>query len=289
MLKKLKRRFMLTAMLAFGMVMFALIAGINIVNYLQAVRSQDRMLEQIIDYERMSPEQSGDQKPPIYEMPWAGGPEKEFTPRFFVVRGDEEGNLDGFGNEYIFSVNESEAEEYTKDILMADKASGYYKDYRYRVVQEERELTIAFLNVSQEVNSGRRLLVISLLIGMISMLIVFFLLLLLSRPAMRPYLKNMEMQKRFITDAGHELKTPITSIVTSADIAAMEFGENEWIQNIQRQASRLKKLVNGLVMLSRLDEEVPFPEKTEFSFSEAVWETAEPLAPMAGAAGKGYR
>lgn len=101
-------------------------------------------------------------------------------------------------------------------------------------------------------------------------------------------MKNLEQQKRFITDAGHELKTPITSIATSADIAAMEHEGDEWIDNIRRQAARLTKLVGDMVALSRLDEETPFPEKSRFSLSEAAWEIAEPLAHLAKAKGKQY-
>ena len=101
-------------------------------------------------------------------------------------------------------------------------------------------------------------------------------------------MKNMERQKQFITDAGHELKTPITSIATSADIAAMEHEGDEWIDNIRRQAARLTKLVGDMVALSRLDEETPFPEKSRFSVSEAAWEAAEPFANLAKAKGKSY-
>lgn len=99
----------------------------------------------------------------------------------------------------------------------------------------------------------------------------------------------MEQQKRFITDASHELKTPITSIATSADIAAMEHEGDEWIANIQKQTMRLARLVNDLVALSRLDEETPFPEKCGFSLSDAVWEAAEPFAVLAKAEGKRYK
>jgi hypothetical protein len=100
---------------------------------------------------------------------------------------------------------------------------------------------------------------------------------------------NIERQKQFITDAGHELKTPITSISTSADIAAMEHENDEWITNIQEQSVRLTKRVNDLVMLSRLDEETPFPSPTCFSLSEAGWETAESFQAMAKAEGKDYQ
>ena len=101
-------------------------------------------------------------------------------------------------------------------------------------------------------------------------------------------MKNIERQKRFITDAGHELKTPLTSIATSADIAAMEYEGDEWIANIQKQTARLTRLVSDLVTLSRLDEEMIIYDKMVFSLSDAAWEIAEPFASLAKAGGKTY-
>ena len=76
---------------------------------------------------------------------------------------------------------------------------------------------------------------------------------------------------------GMNSKTPLTSIATSADVLAMEYDGNEWIQNIQKQTQRLSKLVGNLVALSRLDEERPFPDKAKFSLTDAAWEISESL------------
>ena len=166
---------------------------------------------------------------------------------------------------------------------------GYYEDYRYRVSRNDRGIIILFLNVEMQIQFMKSLLFVSLVIGIISLFLVLLLVVCFSRRAIRPYIQNMERQKRFITDAGHELKTPITSIATSADIAAMEHEGDEWIANIQKQSARLSKLVGNLVALSRLDEEMPFPEKDTFSLSDAAWESAEPFAVIAKAEGKKYR
>ena len=117
---------------------------------------------------------------------------------------------------------------------------------------------------------------------------VFGLVLLFSRRAILPYLKNMEAQKQFITNASHELKTPLTAISTSADVLAMEHAEDEWVRNIQTQAGRLSRLITDLVTLSRLDEEDPFPVRTAFSLSDALWEIREPFVSLALARGKAY-
>ena len=112
---------------------------------------------------------------------------------------------------------------------------------------------------------------------------MFALVVLFSGRAIAPYLRNLAAQKQFITNASHELRAPLTAISTSADVLAMESGENEWVQNIQSQSGRLSRLISSLVTLCRLDEENPFPERTEFSLSDALWEIAEPFSSLAAA------
>lgn len=287
MLKKLRQKFILSALLSFALVMLLVIAGINLMNSLAARRAQDRVIDGILEYE-LAPK-SEPRRRPINEMPWAGGPGSEFTSRFFVVRCDQNGEVKTFGHEFINSVDEETAGSYAKQALSAGRDSGRVDNYRYRVAEKEGETILVFLNVQADARQQSKLLLASALIGLGSFACVALLVLLLSKPAMRPYMENIERQKQFITDAGHELKTPITSISTSADIAAMEHEGDEWIANIQTQAARLTKLVNDLVTLSRMDEETPFPEPMCFSLSEAAWETAESFQARAKAEGKDFQ
>ena len=287
MLKKLRQKFILTALLSFGFVMLVLIVGINLLNHQVTRRSQDAIINGILDYELMPKNEP--KKKPINEMPWAGGPGNEFTSRFFVLRCDQSGAVQSFGHEFINSVDAETAEDYAMQALNSGRDSGRCGDYRYRVAEKDGERILVFLNVKAEEQQQNKLLLASGLIGAASFVCVTLLVLLLSKPVMKPYMENIERQKRFITDAGHELKTPITSISTSADIAAMEYENDEWITNIQAQSVRLTKLVNDLVMLSRLDEETPFPTPTLFSLSEAGWETAESFQARAKAEKKDFR
>ena len=287
MLKKLRQKFILTALLSFGFVMLVLIVGINLLNHQVTRRSQDAIINGILDYELMPKNEP--KKKPINEMPWAGGPGNEFTSRFFVLRCDQSGAVRSFGHEFINSVDAETAEDYAMQALNSGRDSGRCGDYRYRVAEKDGERILVFLNVKAEEQQQNKLLLASGLIGAASFVCVALLVLLLSKPVMKPYMENIERQKRFITDAGHELKTPITSIATSADIAAMEYENDEWITNIQAQSVRLTKLVNDLVMLSRLDEETPFPTPTLFSLSEAGWETAESFQARAKAEKKDFR
>lgn len=287
MLKKIQRRFILAAMAAFGTVMLLIIVGINAANYYRTTSMQDHLTAALLSNEQTHPGKPQAPPPPVGDMR-GRNPEAAFMTRFFTVHCDVDGRAREVLRDYISSVDEETAKTYAQAVLSKSREKGYYKDYRYLVSRSEKGISILFLNSAIQLQSMRSLLLVSLTIGLFSLLMVFFLILLFSRRAIQPYLKNLERQKQFITDAGHELKTPITSIATSADIAAMEHEGDEWIDNIRKQAARLTKLVGDMVALSRLDEEAPFPEKCRFSMSEAAWEAAEPFAVLAKAQGKIY-
>ena len=120
-------------------------------------------------------------------------------------------------------------------------------------------------------------------------LAVFLLALLFSGRAVRPIAQSVEKQRQFITDAGHELKTPLTIISANCEVLEMEMEKNEWLTGIEKQVARLRKLVNDLVALSRLDEGRPMGEEARFSLSEAVCDTALAFSPPPGAPGKRLR
>lgn len=120
-----------------------------------------------------------------------------------------------------------------------------------------------------------------MLLALLGLLSVFVLLLLLSRRMVRPVAESYEKQKRFITDAGHELKTPMTIISADADLAEMECGENQWISDIRRQAQRLTGLTNDLIYLSHMDEEQPKLQRIEFPISDVAEEMAQSFQSLA--------
>ena len=101
------------------------------------------------------------------------------------------------------------------------------------------------------------------------------LLVLLSGRIVKPFSENYEKQKRFITDAGHELKTPLTIISADAEVLTMDFGENEWINDIQSQTKRLAELTNDLILLARMEEQTGSAQKCMFPLSVVAEETCK--------------
>ncbi len=288
MLKKMSRRFVGIAMIAFASVVLLLFCAVNLWNYHIISAQQDRTLRLLQDFD-------SEGLPPFASEGFAMfGPvesfslEMQYMTRFFTVRFDAQGTPVELRQDYIAAISEQDAVSYAQDVLEKGRESGYYRDFRYLVTRTERGATAIFLNSERELRSMWSLLRVSALIAAIGLLAIFLLAVLLSKRAIAPFVRNMETQKQFITDASHELKTPLTAISTSADVLALENGENEWVRNIRSQTARLSKLISNLVTLSRLNEEKPFPEMADFALDEAVWEIAEPAAAVAKAKGKTY-
>lgn len=288
MLKKMRWRFIGAAMAAFTAVVLTLLCFVNLWNYHSVTAQQDEVLTRLMELEdRQTPFSPGRGAPPFDD--WSHfSPEVQYSLRFFSVHYDTGGAILSVNQDFIASISESDAESYADAVLESGKAHGYESGYRYLVDTTEDETVVLFLNSERELQTMKSLLWITLAIAGSCLVVVFGLVVLFSRRAITPYLKNMEAQKQFITNASHELKTPLTAIATSADVLAMEHDGDEWVHNIQVQSGRLSKLITSLVALSRLDEEDPFPARTGFSLSDALWEISEPFVSLARAKGKTY-
>ena len=261
------------AMIAFFAVIFSLSCFVNIWNYKSTTSGQDEILESLYAAQKEGiPE---DRVAPIENID-RYSKEVPYMIRFFSIEYDEDGETNLY-QEYIASLSDDDALEFGETIREKNATKGYYKGYRYLKKIDDNKTIILFLNSEKEIQMMKTLLLITIIIATISLIVVFLLVSFFSKYAIAPYIKNIEAQKQFITNASHELKTPLTSISTSADVLNMEYEDNEWVKNIQSQSNKLSKLINNLVTLSRLEEETPFINKSLFSISDALWETSEPF------------
>lgn len=287
MLKKMRKRFIAAAMAAFAAVILTLLCVINLWNRSDITRQQDETLQRIANMEANTFRPQQTDLPPL-----PGGErysqEVQYMLRFFSVTCTGDGHIRSVNQDFIASISRQDAELYTAAVLAKGHQRGYYNGYRYLKTGFGDGYRLVFLNAERELQSMNDLLMLTIGIAFGCLLLVFLLVVLFSRHAIAPYQRNLETQKQFITNAGHELKTPLTAIATSADVLAMEQDNNEWVQNIQRQSARLSRLISDLVTLSRLNEENPFPDKTQFSLSDVVWEAAEPFPSLSRARGKTY-
>ena len=133
--------------------------------------------------------------------------------------------------------------------------TGRTGNYMYRVtVQEDGCVTYAFLDISQETEAILRILLVTVAVGLGTWFLVLLLVIFLSRRAIAPIAQNIEKQRQFITDAGHELKTPLAVIISNVDVQELHGGKTKWLENIRSQALRLSDLTKQMLTLSKMDE-----------------------------------
>ncbi|SEV88371.1 Signal transduction histidine kinase [Ruminococcaceae bacterium KH2T8] len=294
MLKKMRLRMIMSSMLSYLAVIVFIAVLVNVCDYFVTTRKVDQTLSYILSFEQRIPDPVGrpDQQPGMNEAPPPGdfmempNIEENYMTRFFVVRFDSNEDVIFASTDYIASENETSAIELARRALDGGSEHGYMDEYRYVVEQNGDTTVVIFLNAGREIQYMKSLGSLSVGVAFVSLILVFILVVLTSKRAIRPIENNIKQQKRFITDASHELKTPLTSISTSIDVLEMEHGEDEWTGNIRSQIGRMTKLVSELVMLSRLDEDMPLPDKESFSLSNAAWEIAEVYEPQAKAQDK---
>ena len=287
MVKTLRRKFILITMLVIFFVVGGIVGGINIVNYAKINGETDRVMQVLIENDGKMPmpkkeNQGGDlsdQGKPPQDVFFGMQSETPFKVRYFTVTVKEDGSL--FPNtENVFSVNDETAKEYVNAVINAKKTSGFYKEYKLGVKSLDSGTTYIFLDCAEELSSVKSILLTSLLLGGGAILLIFALILIFSKVAVAPIAESYEKQKRFITDANHELKTPLTIISASNEILELNYGENEWTKTIDGQINRLKELTEKLVFLSRMDEDDARINAAEFSLSSTVEEVASGFIPL---------
>ena len=176
-------------------------------------------------------------------------------------------------------------ENYTEDdaqtmldyVLEKGKTDGWYGSLQYFRKDYDRGTLVVFSDRSAEQLLLHKVLLVSILVFLLMEGVVFFLTMILTKRAMRPMQETFERQRQFISDAGHELKTPLTIISANVDILHDEIGENKWLSYIQSQAERMRVLVGEMMNLTKLEMGDKEKDFVDFSLSEAVSSAALPF------------
>ena len=213
-------------------------------------------------------------------------PETPFESRFFSVLLNEKGQVLQSDTGQIAAVDDQSAGEMAQAVWSSGSASGFQGDYRYIRAAEAEGPRFILVDCGRSLSNFRTTLIASVLVALAGLLAVFLLLLILSKRIVRPVAESYEKQRRFITDAGHELKTPLTIIGADLDLVEPELEGNEWLQDIRCQVRRLTGLTQDLIFLSRMEEETPPIQPIEFPLSDLTEEMAQSFQGLAKAQGK---
>lgn len=293
MIKRLRQRFIRIAMLSVTAVMLILSLIVNLANFISTDSDLTDMLDMLCENQGNFPSRNDfgiddtsdksmvpNRRPDNRRAPF--NQETPYSTRYFYLRFDGNGEPLLADLDHIAAITDDDISEYISVAQKHGAGYGYYSNYKFCVVQHGEDKYMAvFLDCYRELRSLKIFAVCSFAAMIICIVLVYIPIVFFSKKAIDPVVRSAKQQKQFITDAGHELKTPITVIATSLKVLEMETGRQKWIDKAMSQTERLKDLVNSLVTLSRMDEEESPLKFEHFSISETISETAESFVDFA--------
>lgn len=327
MINKLKRRFIILAMISLAVLLAVIVAGMNIINYEKVVSDADERIEVIEEnYSRLLGIPGGSFMPrgdvidrdgyeddtddmddiddlfdrddgPLFGRHGDRGPsmtrDEAEESRFFIATAGADGDIQQVNVDRISSVDEAEAISYAKEALSSGKDKGFAGEFRYSIEDDGLGMSITFLDCGRVLESFRNFLRYSILMSLIGLAVMFGVITYFAGRIVRPVAESYEKQKRFITDAGHEIKTPLAIIKANIDLMDMELDKKridkaelkDNLGDVSSQVDRLTDLTNDLVYLSRMEEGDSLV-MTEVPLSDIVSETAASFGPLADEKGK---
>ena len=293
MLKKLQKKFMAIAMFALTCLLLVQSLAVNAINIYQRDSEIKNILKIIANNGGVLPnsyiESSGHFSNifnPFGEMHL--NIETPYSTRYFVVE-LKDNLVTKISTEHIAAVDNTMAFEYAQEVYLEDKPGfGSVDYYRYLYTTDGDRSMIVFLDLQRDLALCLAFAFTSMIVSFATIAILTFFVYWLSRSALKPVADSIDKQKQFITDASHELKTPLTIIAANAEVLEMCEGENEWITSIKNQTTRLNHLVKNLVELTKLNEIYDDKHHYNFNISTALLETASNFEISAEVANKNF-
>lgn len=261
MIRTLQKKFIITAMTAVTILLLVMVIAISGIftfrTYSDISWTAQRMGH---EGQEKPPREDGIPQEDSYRRGLMGKREftrdNELSVRFFLVRFNTEGGITQTDTGRISSVNDEEANEIAKEICASGKSQGLYNGMYYSVQKVSDGTLVVCVDISSQINSVLSVVVISLVIAGVSWICMLLLVIALSKRAIVPIAENIERQKQFVTNAGHEIKTPLAIILANTEALELYTGESKWTRNIRTQTERLGGLMNNLLTLSKMDEAI---------------------------------
>ena len=288
MINKLKRKFLILGTVFMFILMSVLVLIMNLVNYRKVVSETDAVIRML-----SQPNMPFFIGQTLYDddvnsfVPPGMSPEVPYESRFFIVSASSDGDLINSDLSRIICVDEESVMEYISAALKSSSDQGFIGNFRFSKSADENGLRIIFLDCGRKLDQFRSFLRISVIVGLCGCLVVFLAFVFTAGIIVAPIAESYEKQKRFISDAGHEIKTPLTIINANVDLLELD-GEKEELTEIREQTVRLTGLTNDLIMLSKMEEAEHTIQKIDFPLSDLVSETAASFRAPAASRGLNF-
>lgn len=290
MIYKLRSNFISISALSLLVVLFVIIGVMVTLNITQLNRSVDELTDILVDNRGELPPPGVVDRAPKNKTQRSYFLTKEslYSTRYFTASFDRDGHITDLRTVFILSVSDETAAEYAEKALNSGHERGWISHFRFKVTHFADKSAVVFVDGSTNMEMSKQFILSAAAVLFASGALVMLLIVIFSKRAVKPVAESYEKQNQFITDANHELKTPLTLILTNLDIAESELGKNEWLDDIRSEGRRMSVLINKLVMLTRMDESGSDPKPMEFDLSETVKDVVSEFKSIAADKGRRF-
>jgi signal transduction histidine kinase len=256
MIKKLSQKIFWIIMVSLSIVILGIIILLGFLNYTNTIKTSSLMLDRVLNNEP---------KQPVIEI--------------------EEGSIDldlNIEGVYTFRIENSKIikssaenydktlEQYALKISNQNKEEGIINNYIYKVRKNKDICTVTLMENESVIKQTKIILLYTALGCIISVVIIYGIARRLSMVIVQPIEETFQKQKQFISDASHELKTPLAVIEANTDVLESEVGKNKWLDYIQNETESMNKLVNELLLLAKIENVDELKERKEFDLSKEI-------------------
>ena len=273
MFKKSRRKIVAAIMSILVLLWVGTLGVIYASSYFEMSKQNQEMLQAHAEMYNL-PNSFGEMMPPNRPAP-GGNPNFKpgFNPEspkfqlttFYTVAVSYDGKVLEIKNETPTVHTDTDLERLAKRIIKGEKNNGTESNLAFYKVDKGGYILVTFMDNTVINESAMTLLRYTLIFGGVAMVAFFFLSVYLARKIVNPLEESYQKQKQFISDAGHELKTPVSVVNANAELLSRELGDNQWLQNIQYENERMGMLVGQLLDLARTENVTPQMEHINFS------------------------
>lgn len=285
MFKQLQKSFVKSAMLSFTAVLLVVLVAVNVVNYRQTVNQVDRLGTMLVNNDGTFPDAPEGGMAPK-EHPEHGMPkgmefrkDDQMATRYAVVR-VANGTVQSVDRTHLVSLDEEALKELGLRIAQGTATKGWEGSLRYQVAKTDAGTMVVLVDANKETQQVSRLMMVTGAVFVLCLAVVYVLVRLASKRAIRPFVENVERQQQFIANASHEIKTPLAVLSANTDLLAMMGTEAKFVDSNKRQIKRLNSLVEQMLILSRYDEGEAAATKEEVDLVAVTKAIVEEILPV---------
>lgn len=278
MIKKLQKSFIRVALLSISAVLLFVAGLINGVNWLEITNRTAQVAMLIASNHGKFPEPLIQDRS-VERRTEGFRPDDALATRYAVVS-LKDGAVATVDTSHISELSEDSIYSMVDLIQKDPNEAGWQQHYRFAKFSQENTTWIAIVDAKREVDSAYRLLIISVMVFAGSLMVVALLIAYFSKRAIRPFVLNIQRQQEFISNASHEIKTPLAVLAANNDLLKMNDSENRWLASNTRQIHRLNELVEQMLLLSRYDEGSSFLQLETVTISPVLKELYQDFQPL---------